>query len=255
VEEEKIRALLSMPILNAFTAIMDTAIDAIDERWTEQIVTPFGGELSVEDLALLYYPREGELDKFKSEVIGAFYERNAERPSAVLEDREMLFGPDYLSWMRSARTLQDHIYSAAGTSQRSVPIRIDGVPSRVRGGRYFIAKRELTVVCGSKIMTFVYREGRGSEEFVWDPTCREVVLRIWVRERAGSERELLPVREWGGPLAFPEFVQTASPRGRGLFRWDLDYPDVPGVVAEYRVRGGDQLRDIRHQPPPRTVRQ
>ena len=100
-----------------------------------------------------------------------------------------------------------------------------------------------------------YREGTGRFQFDWSPACQEVVLRVWVREAGGSERELKPSKEWRGPLSFPTFIQEALPRGRDRFQWQLSYSGAPEVLVEYEVRGGEQLRNIRHVSPPRTVQE
>jgi hypothetical protein len=253
VEEEKIRAILAMPVLNAFSSVLDRASQAIDGRWTDRIAGRFRGTLSADQLQRLYFPREGELDKFKAEVLDAFYERDVDRPSAVLENREMHFGPKFLDWMRAARSFQGNMYPRVGGEERNIGVRIEGIPSSVLGGQLFVARRELSVVCGAKVEALTYLEGGGAHEFVWTPECQEVSLRVWVRDRNRSERELQPAKQWTGPLAFPEFLQAANPRGRERFQWLLQYSGIPEVAVEYRVRGGEQLRSIRHTSPPRTV--
>jgi hypothetical protein len=82
-----------------------------------------------------------------------------------------------------------------------------------------------------------------------------VVLRVWIQDRGGASRELRPVREWRGPLAVPEFLQEAIPLDDDRYQWQLSYSDTPDVVIDYRVRGAEPLRAMRHLRPPKTVRE
>ena len=93
-----------------------------------------------------------------------------------------------------------------------------------------------------------------NQVFNWTPDCQEVSLRIWARAPGGSERELLPRREWNGPLALPQFLRQAQPLGRGRLQWRLRYADAE-LVVEYRLRSGSGILAIAHRSPPGSMRE
>jgi hypothetical protein len=80
-----------------------------------------------------------------------------------------------------------------------------------------------------------------------------VSLRIWARTPGGSERELLPRREWSGPLALPDFLREAQSLGGGRLQWRLQYEGVE-LLLEYRLRSGAAILAIAHRSPPRSMR-
>ena len=117
----------------------------------------------------------------------------------------------------------------------------------------FVTRRDLRVACADGVETFQYREGTRSHGFVWSPDCQEVSLRIWARALGGAERELLPRREWSGPLALPDFLREGQPLGGGRLQWRLQYEGVE-LLLEYRLRSGAAILAIAHRSPPRSMR-
>lgn len=252
--EEKLREILSMPILNGLSGVLDRALEAVDRRWVDRIARRFGRvQLTHAELEALYAPDTGELARFEKEVLGPFYTDG--RPAAVLADREMRFGRDFVDWMQRADRVRRAL-SPRGGGLDEITVRLDGVPSRVLGGNHLITRRDLSMTCGTEVVNFSYREGTGSRAFAWTPACEEVVLRLWVRGPRGQERELLPRKQWRGPLAFPRFFAEAEPVGGNRFQWILRYPeDDLEVAVEYRLRSGRDILAIQHDPPPPTVRE
>ena len=116
----------------------------------------------------------------------------------------------------------------------------------------FVTRRDLRVACADDVDTFVYREGSGSHSFAWSPHCQLVSLRIWARQ-GGIERELMPRKEWTGPLAFPQWLQRAQRMPGNTLRWQLDY-DGAELVVDYRLRSGNSILEIAHRPPPNSMR-
>ena len=137
-----------------------------------------------------------------------------------------------------------------------ISARLEGVPSRVVGSPSLrVSRREIRMTCDEGVQTFRYREGVGSHSFLWSPDCTEVSLRIWALDQESREVELLPQREWTGPLALPDFLHQAQRRPGKRFQWTLRYqePQVE-VVVEYRLRGGDGILAIQHTSPPTSMR-
>jgi type VI protein secretion system component VasK len=251
--EEKLREILSMPILNGFSVVLVKAMEAMDRRWVDQIAGKYPSDLSEPELKELYTPNSGALARFKKEVLGPFYLDG--RPVGVLGDREMSFGPNFLDWLRAADRVQRAMFPGLGDAPK-ITVQIDGIPSRVVGGGVLVTRRDLTVICGQQSESFVYREGTGSYTFAWTPECQEVALRVWVRGGGGQDRELRPTRTWRGPLAFPRFFQEAQSQGGGRFQWTLRYPDEGAeIVIVYGMRTGESLLSIAHTPAPPTVRE
>jgi hypothetical protein len=155
--------------------------------------------------------------------------------------------------MRSAENVQQALFPGLGGAPQ-ISVRLEGIPSRVVGASsLFVTRRDLRVACAAGVETFVYREGTGSHGFSWKPDCQEVSLRIWAREAGGMERELLPRREWSGPLALPEFLQEGQPLPGGRLQWKLVYQGVE-LVVEYRLRAGEGILAIAHRSPPASMR-
>lgn len=250
---DKIRQIMSMPVLDGFSAVLDTAMEAIDTRWADRIANRYAGDLSQSELEELYAPGTGELAKFQKDVMGAFYQDG--RPAAVLGDREMFFGPHFLGWLAAADRVQRAMFPGTGQTPE-ITVRLDGVPSRVVGGGFLVTRRDLVLTCGAKVESFSYREGSGSHAFPWTPACQEVSLRVWVSDAHGPDRELKPRKEWRGPLAFPRFFQDGRGAGGGRYEWTLSYPgESSDVIVTYLLRSGDPILAIAHTPPPPSVRE
>jgi hypothetical protein len=247
----KLREILAMPVLNGASAVMNASMLELEQRWQQRIALPYAGRLNTQQLEALYAREAGDLSRFVDESLGPFYADGRSRP--VLADRGLPLGEAFLAWMDSAEAVQNALFPGGG-SRPQISMRVQGVPSRVVGGsQLFVTRRDLRVACADGVETFVYREGTGSHGFVWSPDCQEVSLRIWARTPGGSERELLPRREWSGPLALPDFLREAQPLGGGRLQWRLQYEGVE-LLLEYRLRSGAAILAIAHRSPPRSMR-
>jgi hypothetical protein len=249
---ERLRQILSMPVLNGFSAVLESATGEIDRLWAERIGDRFGGELTEAQLRTLYAPRDGEIARFKSEVLDPFYADGRSKP--VLEDRALVLGPAFEEWLRNAKGLGEALFGGGSQGMR-ITVRLEGVPSQVQGGSgMLVARRDLRLTCPDGVETFTYREGSGSHTFQWTPECQEVSLRVWAREGNG-ERELQPRREERGPLAFPTFLRDATEVSPGRIRFALEYPQEGiTVMADYLLRSGESILAIAHTEPPSSVR-
>lgn len=248
----KLREVLSIPVLNGASAVLDTAMTEVDRRWRDQIAVPFGGELDTQEIIAFYGPG-GNLSRFLSDTLAPFYADGRARD--VLADRQLPLGPESLAWLSSAEAVGDRLFPGSGGAPR-ISVRLEGVPSQVIGSSgHFVTRRVLRVACEDGVQSFDYREGTGAFAFTWSPDCQHVELRTWARRPGEAEVELLPSREWGGPFAFPRFLQKAQRLPGNRFQWRLEYPGQ-GVelVAEYRLRAGDAILEIAHRPPPRSLR-
>lgn len=250
-ENAKLREILEAPIYAGGLKVFENTMVALDQKWKERIAEPFNGPLDPTRLRELYAPGEGALDVFAKESLGPFYADGHSRP--ILGDRGLPFGESWLHWMESAESVKRSLFGGGGGSQ--IIVRMEGVPSRVvNGAGLFVTKRELRVTCALDVSTFTYQEGTGSHAFAWTPDCQDVSLRVWARTADGYERELLPKREWSGPMAFPNFLRDAQPVGSERYQWHLSY-DGAELIAEYRLRSGDGLIKVAHTTPPMSVRE
>jgi type VI protein secretion system component VasK len=247
----KLREILSMPFYDGAADVMASALGELDQRWRDNLVNPFSGALDSRELAALYRPDSGELDKFsRDNELSSFYADGRALP--VLGDASLAFGSGFLGWMQHAEEMQRALYPGPGEVPR-ISVRLEGIPSRVvSGSGLFVTRRELSLACDADDDTFIYREGSGSHTFNWSPHCQELSLRIWVRQD-GSERELMPRKEWQGPLAFPQWLQRAQSVSGNVKRWRLDYDGVE-LLVDYRLRSGGGIVEIAHRPPPGSMR-
>jgi hypothetical protein len=248
---EKIRKLLAMPILDGASAVLGRALDELDGRWGARIARPFAGGLSGQAMARLY-DGQGALAQFRSGELAPFYSDG--RAVEVIGDRGLALGRGFLAWMRSAERLQRSLYPGGVGGGVKVAARLQGVPSRVSGREQVrVSQRELRLRCSDGVQTFGYREGTAEHTFQWSPDCSELSLRIFGVE-GGRERELLPKREWVGPMAFPAFLQEASRSGANL-QWTIRFEDPDlAVLMVYRLRGGEELLSLSHAAPPGSMR-
>jgi len=245
---EKLRELLSAPVLDALSALLVTARDELDRRWSERIVTRFSDDLTPQRLSELYAPGTGELAKFASEELGPFYKDGQARQ--ILGDRALPLGASFVSWLARAQSMSGHLGGAASGGAQAVRLR--GMPSTVEGGEGLrVTRRDLRLVCPEGEQSFLYREGSGEMTFNWRSTCDQVSLRVVVSGASQSEQEL--AREWHGPLAMPRFLQDGK-RGSGeVYEWQLEGPEGASVRVRYRLVSGVDVLQIAHQAPPASL--
>ena len=239
----KLRDVLQAPILDGYSALLDSARRELDRRWNERIVSRFGGKLSEQDLLALYDPSKGELDVFVEEELGAFYREGGAR--RMVGDRVMNFGPNFLAWMQRAEGMQRSI---SGSSLISVRLR--GVPATASGGLR-VKRRDLRLVCPDEQQAFTYREGSGAKTFKWSPSCQSLSLRVIVGDDVGNDYQL--IREWSGPLALPTFLQQGQRLGGGVLQWTIKNREGIRVQAKYRIESGGEIARIVHRPPPSSL--
>lgn len=250
----KLREVLTMPIANAASAVLDRALSELDRRWRDRIADPYASNLDTPRMQRLYAPGDGDLSSFTEEALGAFYADG--RPRVVFQGRTMPFGPRFLAWMRQAESLQRTLYASGFGSRPSLGARLEGIPSRIVGRTpYTVSRRQLRLSCEEGEQTFLYREGAGSASFRWTPDCNELSLRIWALDRDGREVELLPKRQWTGPLAFPGFLQQAQRLSGRRLQWSFKYlePSLE-LVIQYRLKGGEAILALEHTAPPASMR-
>lgn len=241
----KLRDILEAPILDGYSAVLDSARRELDRRWNERIVSRFGGRLSEQDLLALYDPSSGELIVFVKEELGPFYrEGGAKR---MIGDRKLNFGPEFLDWMGRAERMQRSIGGGD-----PIAVRLRGVPATAEGAFGLrVKRRDLRLVCPEEQQTFTYREGSGAQTFRWRPSCQSLSLRILVGGGAGPDQQL--VQEWNGPLALPAFLQQGQRVGGGVMQWTIRNRDGITVRAKYRIESGGDIAQIAHRPPPGSL--
>jgi type VI protein secretion system component VasK len=242
----KLREILEAPLLDGFSAVLDSARSALDRRWSERVVARYDGPLTPQEFEGLYGPG-GALDAFLGEELAPFYRDGTS--TRLLEGRSMGLGPSFLAWMDRATTLQRTLFAGAGSS---IAVRLRGVPSSVSGAADLrVKRRDLRLICPDEQQNFVYREGSGVHTFRWTAECQSLVLRILVGGEGSQDRELL--QEWKGPQALPGFLQQGERLGGGVVQWQVDGPEGIRVNAKYRIESGGEIGSIVHEPPPRSM--
>ena len=246
----KLEQILSMPILDAASAVIGRAFAELDAQWSVRVAEPYSGRLTSSAIAQLY-GRGGVAAGFRTAELKPFYEDG--RARRVIGDRTMPFGRRFLRWMKSAQRLQRVLGTGSLAASGKLVARLQGVPARIEGRKGLrVAEREIRLRCDDGIQTFKYTEGMGQYTFKWSPDCDELTLRITVLEN-GRRRELTPVKVWKGPMALPSFLQRAERSGNDL-RWVVRYDDADvDVVMRYRLREGEELLAMRHETPPRSM--
>jgi len=247
---EKLRELLDAPVLDAFSALLLSARDELDRRWTERIASRFSGELTPQALAELYAPDSGALPKFVSEELAPFYKDGA--PRQILGDRALPFGRTALAWLVRAHDMTAHLGGAASASG-SQAVRLRGVPSTIEGGEGLrVLRRDLRLACPDGEQTFMYREGSGEQTFNWRASCDAVDLRVVLVSAANPNGTELG-REWRGPLALPRFLQDGH-RGAGeIYEWMLQSDDGVHVRVRYQLESGSDVLQLAHETPPLSL--
>ena len=247
---EKLRELLDAPVLDAFSALLVSARDELDRRWSERIASRFAGELTPQALAELYAPDSGALPKFVSEELAPFYKDGA--PRQILGDRALPFGRSALAWLVRAHDMTAHLGGAAGATG-SQAVRLRGVPSTIEGGEGLrVLRRDLRLACPEGEQTFLYREGTGEQTFNWRASCDAVDLRVVLVSAANPNGTELG-REWRGPLALPHFLQDGH-RGAGeVYEWTLQSDDGVHVRVRYQLESGTDVLQLAHEAPPASL--
>jgi type VI secretion system protein ImpL len=246
---EKLRELLSAPVLDALSALLLSARDELDRRWAERIASRYTGELTSQALAELYAPDSGALAKFVADELGPFYKDGT--PRQVLGDRALPFGKTALVWLGRAHDMTAHL-GTSGTSGAQA-VRLRGVPSTIEGGDGLrVLRRDLRLACPDGEQTFLYREGSGEQTFNWRASCDAVDLRV-VLVSAANPNGVEIGREWRGPLALPRFLQDGK-RGAGdVYEWTLDSAEGAHVRVRYQLESGTDVLQLAHETPPASL--
>lgn len=247
---DRLEAILQAPVLDASSAVLARAFEQLDGLWRLQVVEPARGRLTTATMQRLYAPG-GAIETMRNGPLAPFY-RNG-RPVTALGNRAMPFGTGFLRFMKSAEQLQRVFSGGAFGGDGKLVVRLKGHPARVRSGNNMkVSAVEIHVRCDDGTQVFDYRMGSASHTFRWSPDCNELAVRVTALE-GSRQRELLPVHEWNGPMAFPLFLQAAE-RSGDLLRWRLRYPDIGvEVEANFELRDGEQLLAIRHTDPPGSM--
>jgi len=246
---EKLRDLLDAPVLDAFSALLLSARDELDRRWTERIASKFAGELTPQALGELY-ATDGALPKFLAEELAPFYKDGA--PRQILGDRALPFGRGALDWLAHAHDMSAHLGGAGGASGVQV-VRLRGVPSTIEGGDgQRVLRRDLKLACPDGEQTFLYREGSGEQAFNWRASCDEVDLRV-VLASAANPSGVEVARTWRGPLALPRFLQDGHRGSDEVYDWTLESPDGVRVRVRYQLEAGSDVLRLAHDAPPASL--
>ncbi len=257
--KQALQTLLEMPVLNGFSAVLQTAAKEIDLRWANQIVSRFPPPLSPEQYDRLCGPG-GALDSFRQNELGPFWMGSGPRP--LLEDRALPVSERFADYV--ARGCSGGGGGAGGGGGGGalptgvLRVRLEGSPSEVSGADgVFVLSRVLALSCATRdVQSFEYNEGAGQQVFSWTPDCDLVQLSVRVRSSDGREEEL--VREWSGQFAMANFLSEGQGVGNGTYQWTVR--DSLGsdlrVQARYKRRGGEDIirfKEVASRALPRSA--
>jgi hypothetical protein len=241
-----------MPILNGFSAVLESAAREIDSRWRDQIVAPFPPPLSPEAHDRLRGPG-GALERFRRETLAPFVAGSEPRP--LLEDRALPRMDAVIGFVFGGG---HGAGGGGGMPTGPQTVRLTGAPSEVRGAKnIFVTGQELTLTCATRPeQRFEYTDGVGEKVFTWTPDC--VLVQLLVRVRGSDGRETEIPKEWNGPYAFSSFLREGHPIGDGAQQWTVRDETGSGVsvFVRYRLRGGEgilQAQDAASQAPPSSA--
>lgn len=238
--KEVLRGLLQMPVLNAFSAVLERASKEIDLRWRSRIVSRFPPPLSPEQYARLCDPG-GALDIFRQETLGAFWDGT--RPRALLEDRVLPVSDGFVAYLEQGCSGGGGGGGGGGLPAGPLHVRLEGKPSSSSAGNVFVLSQTLSLACATReIQTFEYSDGVGQQAFTWTPDCDLVVLAVRVRSSNGVEDEF--TREWSGQFAMANFLlEGQGVEGGGTYQWNVKDSAGSGVSVgvRYRRRGGEDI--------------
>ena len=239
----KLVEILEVPVQNGLETVLASAVQELDKEWRNAIAIPFSGNLD-EARMLELYGTGGALRQFQDAWLAPFLRAGV--PRALVRDRHMPFGPNFLAWLGQADRMQKKLER---NTADAIVVRLEGIPSNVITGNVVESKRVLQVECPDQLYTLEYRPNR-AQTISWTTGCAEVKLRVSVLEK-GAEREL-PARSWHGPLALPNFFRSAERSGDD-FVWKVEDQGIE-LAVPYRMRAGNEIFDVAHRNPPESIR-
>jgi hypothetical protein len=240
---QALQSLLKMPVLNGFSAVLQSAATEIDAEWKYRIVAPFAGQGASPELHQQLCGPNGAINSFRTEVLGPFWTGSV--PRALIEDRGLPLSPRFVGYFGSACT-----GGGAGGGGGPAPtgpqsVTLTGAPSDVRGADdVFVLGSKLTLLCATgDPQEFEYSDGQGRRIFRWDPdgACELVTLSARVRDSSGNEQDL--ERSWNGPFAFAQFLRAGESRGDGSQSWAIKdrFGSELTALVRYRRTGGEGI--------------
>ena len=233
---QALQSLLKMPILNGFSAVLDSASREIEAEWQIRVVSVY--QAGRPDSHQQLCGPGGLVPNFREEVLGPFW--TGTTPRLLLEDRGLPLSQRFVAYFSSVCGGGG---AGGGGGGGPVPsgtqtLTLIGAPSEVRGAdNVFVLSSKLTLLCATEDpQEFEYSDGQGRKPFKWDPEggCDSVALTARVRDSNGNEMDL--ERTWNGEWAFAQFLRAGSPRGDGSHSWTISNPYDPGVQAIVRYR-------------------
>jgi hypothetical protein len=241
---QALQALLKMPVLNGFSAVLQAAATEIDSEWKYRIVAPFAGQSASPELHQQLCGPNGAINGFRTDVLGPFWTGTMPRP--LLEDRALPLSPRFAAYFGSACGGGGPGGGGGGPAPTGPQtVTLTGAPSDVRGAEnVFVISSKLTLLCAmGEPQEFEYSDGQGRRPFRWDPEggCEMVTLSARVRDSNGNEQDL--ERSWNGPFAFAQFLRSGEARGDGSQSWSIKDPYGSALTAlvRYRRNGGEGI--------------
>jgi hypothetical protein len=243
VSTARLRKLLEMPFLDAFSALLRVARGEVEALYRDQIASKFRGALSPEEQDELC-GKGGALEEFVDAELKPFL--RGQRPKPLLEDRAMPLGPAFaglLSACDSIRRLPGGAAGAAGAGGAAgggggpgeATFTLTGVPSAVDGAPgVLVTSRVFEMSCEGQVEELRYSEGSStSQKFECVPGC-DLSLRIVLADESSSQQEVS--RLWQGDTACSDFLKEGKVTGGDVREWKVAGPNGSSVRARYRLK-------------------
>ena len=243
----KLRRVLAMPFLDAFSAVMRSAMAELDNIYRDDISKRFAGALSpaaVDELCA----KGGALETFVDGEVKPFLRGTHPRP--LLEDRAMPLNARFGSLLDTCAEIRigGGAAGAGGAGGGGGPgeetFTLTGVPAAVEGAPgMLVTSRVFEVSCEGQTAQLRYSEGSATQQkFECKPGC-ELTLSIVVATNAGVQRDV--GKSWG---TCGEFLSQGKHADGEIREWLVNGPDGSTIHARYRVKVAEKPKGPAGKP-------
>ena len=260
VSTARLRKLLEMPFLDAFSALLLAARGEVEALYRDQIVKKFPPPLSPEEQDELC-GKGGALEEFVDAELKPFL--RGERPRPLLEDRAMPLGPAFSGLLSACDSIRRIPGGAAGAAAAggageeaeapgAATFTLTGVPSAVDGAPgVLVTSRVFEISCDGQVDELRYSEGGAtSKKFGCLPGC-DLSLRIVLADETSTQQEVS--RTWRGDTACDDFIKDGKATGGDVREWKVAGPNGSSVRARYRLQTPPKSKTKPKAPAPHSI--
>jgi ImcF (intracellular multiplication and macrophage-killing)-related protein len=249
----RLRDLLSMPFLDACSAVLRLGLSEIEVQYREDIVKKFHAPLDAA-AAVELCAKDGALQGFSDRELKPFL-RGA-RPKPLCGDRGMPLGASFAHLLDTCDSISHDPKIAAaagaggagggtapgsGVASGGESFTLTPLPSSVEGAPgHLVTSRSFEMACDASQDEQRYAEGQASpKHFECHPGC-ELTLRVSVADSASASKEVSKV--WQGKAACSEFLSQGQGKAGEIREWRISGPDGSTLRIPYRVKAEEHPR-------------